>query len=72
MEKHIESFIDWLKSVEPQIENTMYNNMIFGLMEDDPNKEQLQGIIRIFNKHGVSTKVIVDVFTEAAKEGYIK
>lgn len=70
MEKHIESFVEMLKSINPEIENTVINSFIVGFA-DEADKGKLMSALRIFNRHGISSKALTEALKEIMEGGVL-
>lgn len=69
MEDHIQRFIDLLGEYKTDIENKLFIGMFLKSYPEGGNKEQMLRVIKKFNEHGVSTKILFEVCAELVKEG---
>lgn len=49
--------------------NTYANNAFLSLAEDDDQKRIIEGMLKAFNKRGVSTLTVIQAFADWYKEG---
>lgn len=49
--------------------NNYANNMFLCLAEDDDQKRIIEGLLKAFNRHGVSTLTVIQAFADWYKEG---
>ena len=49
--------------------NKLANNFILNFAEDDDTKTVIENLLKAFNKHGVSSFIVLQALADAFKEG---